>query len=117
MPTAAPSTFGDVLVPHSRIRQIITKNMVQSAFTAPHVTTLWDVNMAAVIAHRTAHKKEFAAAGVNLTLTAYLVQAIVAGLKAVPAKPTPVGARKASSSGAARCGYGRGPAHGRIRPG
>lgn len=84
-PVAAPSTSGDVLVPHSRIRQIIAKNMVQSAFTAPHVTTLWDVNMAAVIAHRTAHKKEFAAAGVNLTLTAYLVQAIVAGLKAVPA--------------------------------
>lgn len=76
---------GDVVVPHSRIRQIIAKNMVLSAFTAPHVTTLWDVNMATVIAHRTAHKKEFATAGVNLTLTAYLVQAIVAGLKAVPA--------------------------------
>ncbi len=84
-PVVASSTSGDVLVPHSRIRQIIAKNMVQSAFTAPHVTTLWDVNMAAVIAHRTAHKAEFAAAGVNLTLTAYLVQAIVAGLKAVPA--------------------------------
>lgn len=83
--TGAASMEGDVVVPHSRIRQIIAKNMVQSAFTAPHVTTLWDVNMAAVIAHRTAHKKEFAAAGVNLTLTAYLVQAIVAGLKAVPA--------------------------------
>lgn len=82
---SAPSMPGDVVIPHSRIRQIIAKNMVQSAFTAPHVTTLWDVNMAAVIAHRTAHKKEFAAAGVNLTLTAYLVQAIVAGLKAVPA--------------------------------
>lgn len=82
---AAPSMEGDVIVPHSRIRQIIARNMVQSAFTAPHVTTLWDVNMAAVIAHRKAHKHEFAAAGVNLTLTAYLVQAIVAGLKAVPA--------------------------------
>lgn len=83
--SATPSMTGDVLVPHSRIRQIIAKNMVQSAFSAPHVTTLWDVNMATVIAHRSAHKKEFAAAGVNLTITAYLVQAIVAGLKAVPA--------------------------------
>ncbi len=82
---AATSMDGDVLVPHNRIRQIIAKNMVQSAFSAPHVTTLWDVNMTAVIAHRKAHKKEFSAAGVNLTLTAYLVQAIVAGLKAVPA--------------------------------
>ncbi|RLT42592.1 MAG: 2-oxo acid dehydrogenase subunit E2 [Chloroflexi bacterium] len=86
-PSAPPAPFmdSDVLVPHTRIRQIIAKNMVQSAFSAPHVTTLWDVNMAAVIAHRTAYKKEFAAAGVNLTITAYLVQAIVAGLKAVPA--------------------------------
>jgi 2-oxoisovalerate dehydrogenase E2 component (dihydrolipoyl transacylase) len=36
-------------------------------------------------AHRAAHKKEFAAAGVNLTITAYFVEAIIAGLKAVPA--------------------------------
>jgi len=74
-----------VLVKHSRMRQIIARNMVESAFTAPHVTTEWDVNMAAALAHRAAHKDEYAKAGVNLTVTAYLVAAAVAGLKAVPA--------------------------------
>ena len=37
------------------------------------------------IAHRSAHKKEFAAGGVNLTLTAYFLEAILAGLRKVPA--------------------------------
>ncbi len=76
---------GEVLVKHSRMRQIIARNMVESAFTAPHVTTMWDVNMTAALAHRAAHKDEFAQAGVNLTVTAYLVAATVAGLQAVPA--------------------------------
>ena len=40
--------------------------------------------MSAVVAHRAAHKAEFAAKGVALTFTPYFVQAIVAALKAVP---------------------------------
>lgn len=82
----APSAgAGEELVKHSRMRQAVARNTAASAFTAPHVTTMWDVNMAAVMAHRKANKNEFAAAGVNLTLTAYFVEAILAGLKAVPA--------------------------------
>lgn len=86
-PAPVPTEMGagEELVKHTRMRQLIARNTAQSAFSAPHVTTMWDVNMAAVLAHRKAHKNEFAAAGVNLTVTAYLVQAIVAGLKAVPA--------------------------------
>ena len=82
-PAAAPQA-GEDFIPHSRMRQLIARNTMQSAFGIPHVTTMWDVNMTAVLEHRKAHKAEFAAAGVNLTVTAYLVQAIVAGLKAVP---------------------------------
>lgn len=67
------------------MRQIVARNTTQAAFSIPHVTTMWDLNMAAVLEHRKAHKAEFAAAGVNLTVTAYLIQAILAGLKAVPA--------------------------------
>ncbi len=84
-PAPAELSAGDALVKHSRMRQIIARNMVESAFTAPHVTTMWDVNMAAALAHRAAHKDEFAKAGVNLTVTAYLVAATVAALQAVPA--------------------------------
>ncbi|HXF64773.1 MAG TPA: dihydrolipoamide acetyltransferase family protein [Caldilineaceae bacterium] len=88
-PAAAPApaqlAAGEELVKHSRMRQAVARTTTQSIFTAPHVTTMWDVNMAAVLAHRKAHKDEFAAQGVNLTITAYFIQAIIAGLKAVPA--------------------------------
>lgn len=76
---------GDELVKHSRMRAAVARTTIQSAFTAPHVTTMWDVEMTAVLAHRAAHKKEFAAQGVNLTITAYFFEAVVAGLRAVPA--------------------------------
>lgn len=88
-PAAAPAPAqlkpGEELVKLSRMRAAVARNTVQSLFTAPHVTTMWDVEMSAVLQHRAAHKKEFAAAGVNLTITAYFVEAIIAGLKAVPA--------------------------------
>ena len=77
--------MGETLVPHSRMRQIIARNMVQSAFTAPHVTTVHSVDMGTVTGHYQAHKAEFARQGVRLTLTAYIVAAVVEGLKAVPA--------------------------------
>jgi 2-oxoglutarate dehydrogenase E2 component (dihydrolipoamide succinyltransferase) len=76
---------GEELIKHSRMRQAIARTTVQSAFTAPHVTTLWDVDMTTVLAHRKAQKKDFEKAGVNLTVTAYLIGAAIAGLKTVPA--------------------------------
>jgi 2-oxoglutarate dehydrogenase E2 component (dihydrolipoamide succinyltransferase) len=84
---AAPAELrnGDEFAPHTRMRTLIARNTAQSAFTAPHVTTMWDVNMSAVLEHRKAHKDEFAKAGVNLTITAYFFQAMIAGIRAVPA--------------------------------
>ena len=76
---------GETLVPHSRMRQIIARNMVRSAFTAPHVTTVHSVDMGTVTAHYQAQKAAFAQQGVRLTLTAYIVAAVVEGLRAVPA--------------------------------
>ncbi len=76
---------GETLVPHSRMRQIIARNMVQSAFTAPHVTTVHSVDMGNVTGHYQAQRGEFAQQGVRLTLTAYIVAAVVEGLKTVPA--------------------------------
>jgi 2-oxoglutarate dehydrogenase E2 component (dihydrolipoamide succinyltransferase) len=83
----APATIGarEELVKHTRMRQAIARNTTQSWTTTPHVTTIWDADMSAVINHRKAHKNEFAATGVNLTITAYFIEAILAGLKAVPA--------------------------------
>ena len=59
--------------------------MVQSLLhTAPHVTTVFEVDMSAVLAHRLQHRDEFAHRGVPLTLTAYFLQATVDAIRAVP---------------------------------
>lgn len=72
------------LVPHSPMRKSIAQHMTASVQAAPHVTTVFEVDLSAVIAHRTAHKEEFVAHGVNLTYTAYFVRAAVDALRAVP---------------------------------
>lgn len=86
-PAAAPlPPIGpaEELVPHTRLRKLIAEHMVTSKRTSPHVTTVMEADMSAVVAHRAAHKAQFAAQGVNLTFTPYLIQAAIAGLKAVP---------------------------------
>ena len=87
-PAPAKASGGEELIKPSRMRQIIAKNTLESLQSSPQLTTWHDVDMTAVINHRKAHKNEFAAAGVNLTVTAYLIAATVAGLKAVPATNT-----------------------------
>lgn len=84
-PVTAPQTAADeTLVPLSSMRRTIAKHMVASKFSAPHVTTVFEVDMSQVMAHRNAHKAEFASQGLKLTLTPYLVAATVTALKAYP---------------------------------
>jgi len=82
---AAQAGAGQELVKPNRMRQLIAKNTFESLQSSPQLTTCHDVDMTAVINHRKAHKAEFAAQGVNLTITAYLIAATIEGLKAVPA--------------------------------
>jgi 2-oxoglutarate dehydrogenase E2 component (dihydrolipoamide succinyltransferase) len=73
------------LVPHTPMRRRIADHMVESLLrTAPHVTTVFEANMAAVLAHRAAQRQSFADRGANLTLTAYFVAAMVDAVRAVP---------------------------------
>ncbi|HUQ46765.1 MAG TPA: 2-oxo acid dehydrogenase subunit E2 [Gemmatimonadaceae bacterium] len=72
------------MVPHSHMRRSIANHMVQSVAAAPHVTSVFDADLSAVVADRDAHKNEFQERGVKLTYTAYFVRAAVAALKAVP---------------------------------
>jgi 2-oxoglutarate dehydrogenase E2 component (dihydrolipoamide succinyltransferase) len=59
--------------------------MVQSLLhTAPHVTTVFEADLTAVLEHRQRNKEEFARRGAPLTLTAYFLQATVAAIRAVP---------------------------------
>lgn len=72
-------------VPHSAVRKRIAARMVESLLhTAPHVTTVFEVDMGEVLAHRQRHREEFAREGVALTLTAYFAQAAVTAIRAVP---------------------------------
>jgi 2-oxoisovalerate dehydrogenase E2 component (dihydrolipoyl transacylase) len=75
---------GDQLIKHSVIRRQIAEHMVTSKRTSPHVMTVMEVDMSKVVAHRKANKATFARDGVNLTFTAYFMQAIVTGLRAYP---------------------------------
>ena len=72
-------------VPHSAVRKRIAEHMVQSLLhSAPHVTTVFDADMTAVLADRARHREEFARRGAPLTLTAYFVAAAVAAIRVVP---------------------------------
>jgi 2-oxoglutarate dehydrogenase E2 component (dihydrolipoamide succinyltransferase) len=74
----------DVLMPLTAMRRAIAQHMVMSKQTSPHVTTVFEVDMTAVVRHREANRRSFAQGGVPLTYTAYFVAATVAGLQAVP---------------------------------
>ena len=80
---AAPA--GIRRVPHTAVRRRIAEHMVQSLLhTAPHVTTVFEADLTAVLKDRAARREEFAREGVPLTLTAYFVAAAVAAIRAVP---------------------------------
>lgn len=90
VPTAAPApTTFDIpadaeLVPLTPMRRSIAEHMVRSVRTSPHATTVMEVDLSRVIAHRAAHQEAFSRQGVRLTMTPYFVMAAVAGLQAVP---------------------------------
>lgn len=71
-------------MPLTSIRRAIADHMVHSKHTSPHVTTVFEVDFAAVAAHRERNKATFARDGVNLTFTAYLVAATAQALKQHP---------------------------------
>lgn len=81
-PAALPPT--GPIVPLSTMRRRIAEHMVQSRRTSPHVTTVFEVDLSAVMAHRAANRDAFARQNANLTLTAYFAAAAVMALRAVP---------------------------------
>ena len=83
-PATIQPIAGDQLVKHTVIRKQIADHMVMSKHTSPHVLTVMEADMSKVLAHQKANADIFARDGVNLTLTAYFMTAIVAGLKSFP---------------------------------
>lgn len=72
------------LVPISPMRRIIAEHMVRSRSIAPHVTTVAEVDLSKIVAHRSRYKADFERQNVKLTFTPYFVQASVAALQAAP---------------------------------
>ncbi|MBA3470694.1 MAG: 2-oxo acid dehydrogenase subunit E2 [Herpetosiphonaceae bacterium] len=83
-PAVAPLAAGDEVVPLNAMRRSIAEHMVRSKRTAPHVTTVMEADLSAMLAHRQQHKADFERQGVKLTVTPYFVQATVAALRTVP---------------------------------
>jgi 2-oxoglutarate dehydrogenase E2 component (dihydrolipoamide succinyltransferase) len=81
---APPGAAPGEIVRLSPVRRAIADHMVRSVHTSPHVTTVMEVDLQSVVAHRAANKDVFARDGVNLTFTAYFISASVTALKAYP---------------------------------
>ena len=72
-------------VPHDTMRRKIADHMVDSLLhTAPHVTSVFEVDLSTVMKHRAANKEEFARRNRPLTLTVYFIAAAVAAIRKVP---------------------------------
>lgn len=65
-------------------RKAISKAMVTSKYTAPHVTLFDEVNVDALIAHRSRFKEIAMEQEIRLTYLAYITKAIVAVLRKFP---------------------------------
>ena len=79
-PTTDYRLLNTRLQPLSPMRRAIAEHMVESVQTSPHATTIHEVDFSAVMAHRKAHKADFAEKGVNLTITAYIMRAVARAL-------------------------------------
>jgi 2-oxoglutarate dehydrogenase E2 component (dihydrolipoamide succinyltransferase) len=73
------------IVPLTAMRRSIAEHMVRSRRLAPHVTSVFEVDVSRIVAHREHRKADFERQGVKLTFTPYFVQAAAAALQAVPA--------------------------------
>jgi len=73
------------MIPHTPMRKAIANHMVDSLLrTSPHVTSVFEMDMGAVIEHRKLCKMGFDEAGVKLTFTAYFVMAAAQAIQKVP---------------------------------
>ena len=83
---SAPVTLAadETLQPLSAMRRAIAQHMVLSKQTSPHVTTVFEADMTAVVRHREANKARFGERGINLTFTPYFVAAVARALHATP---------------------------------
>jgi 2-oxoglutarate dehydrogenase E2 component (dihydrolipoamide succinyltransferase) len=71
--------------PLSNMRRMIADHMTLSKRTSPHVTTIMEVDVSAVVRHRAANRRPYAEQGIALTYMAYFMAATALALKGAPA--------------------------------
>ncbi|MBL7999834.1 MAG: 2-oxo acid dehydrogenase subunit E2 [Candidatus Kapabacteria bacterium] len=84
---AAPKQWGaDVeVIPMDRVRTLIADHMVRSKQTSPHVTSVAEADVTAIVKLREKYKGEFEKReGIKLTLTPFFCKAIIDAVKQYP---------------------------------
>lgn len=71
-------------LPLKGIRKVIAERMVESKFTAPHVTAMDEVDVTELVELRHSAKPLAEEKGVKLTYLPYIIKAIIAGLRQYP---------------------------------
>jgi 2-oxoglutarate dehydrogenase E2 component (dihydrolipoamide succinyltransferase) len=79
--TAQPRQFSAHDIPHDRMRLTIAENMARAVVEQPHVTAVFEADLSAVAAHKSA----MATKGVKLSYTAYIVKAAAEAMAVAPA--------------------------------
>ena len=77
----SPSKSGR-LVPHTPMRKSIAAHMARSVQTAPHVTSVFEADLSAVLADRT--RRKAASTDAVPSVTAYLIKAAVEAIRKFP---------------------------------
>jgi 2-oxoisovalerate dehydrogenase E2 component (dihydrolipoyl transacylase) len=83
--TRHPAVVPGELLELTPMRRSIAEHMLESKRTAPHVTTVWEVDMSAVERYRQTHRAAFEQReGVNLSYLPFVIAATVEALKEHP---------------------------------
>ncbi|MDU2241005.1 MAG: 2-oxo acid dehydrogenase subunit E2 [Paenibacillus sp.] len=84
-PTAISTDGEEERVPFKGIRKAISNAMVKSAYTAPHVTIMDEVDVTELVAFRTRMKPIAEKKGIKVTYLPFIVKALVAASRQFPA--------------------------------
>ncbi|WP_040951264.1 dihydrolipoamide acetyltransferase family protein [Gorillibacterium massiliense] len=82
--SAAPGAREEERVPFKGIRKAISNAMVKSAYTAPHVTLMDEVDVTKLVEFRTRMKPLAEKKGVKVTYLPFIVKALVAACREFP---------------------------------
>ncbi|PZE19494.1 dihydrolipoamide acetyltransferase family protein [Paenibacillus xerothermodurans] len=82
---AAPGERVEERVPFKGIRKAISNAMIKSAYTAPHVTLMDEVDVTQLVALRSRAKAAAEKRGVKLTYLPFIVKALIAAARQFPA--------------------------------